>query len=436
MNKKLMAVAVAGALAAPGLAMAQSTVTISGFIKADVGQINIGNANAVRAGLNTSTMAFEDGGPSRVRFTMREDLGGGLYGLGQLEIRPTINGRSTNGVVNMGFGSTAGNQWVGLESTSLGTIRLGAVDQYYLEGGGYAGIYGPIDTTLPFLTYVNANAPGSVQVATGFATRSRNVIHYDSPSFSGLTFQLGYSVGNGASGGSADLATGARKTSVWYTSLRYNGGPFNLGWNHLSDKGSLGGAAPAAVPTPIAAIGIQSGVTMASAPGALGEAKLDTMADRLFGEWNIGGGFTAQLGWDRTRLSAASGVAVTAAGVAGSTNIATRTSWILSGKFETGPHFAWATYGRAANAGGDLGTVNGAEGATGWNIGYAYLFSKRTSIGVGYGRISNNSGGYYSLANEYAATSDTTGSGYNVNSSMSRPGEKPSYLGMSMRHVF
>src|SRR6185369_10705978 len=194
MNKKLMAVAVAGALAAPGLAMAQSTVTISGFIKADVGQINIGNANAVRAGLNTSTLAFEDGGPSRVRFTMREDLGGGLYGLGQLELRPTISGRSTNGVVNMGFGSTAGNQWVGLESTSLGTIRLGAIDQYYLEGGGYA--------------------PGSVQVATGFATRSRNVIHYDSPNFSGFTFQLGYSVGNGASGGSADLATGQRKTNV------------------------------------------------------------------------------------------------------------------------------------------------------------------------------------------------------------------------------
>ena len=47
MNKKLMAVAVAGALAAPGLALAQASVTISGFVKVAVGQqSNSGAATA------------------------------------------------------------------------------------------------------------------------------------------------------------------------------------------------------------------------------------------------------------------------------------------------------------------------------------------------------------------------------------------------------
>jgi len=80
--------------------------------------------------------------------------------------------------------------------------------------------------------------------------------------------------------------------------------------------------------------------------------------------------------------------------------------------------------------------ANGPDGASAWNLGYAYLFSKRTSIGIGYAKLNNKAGGYYSLSNEEAAITDTTGSGYNVNSSMSRPGEKPSFLGMSMRHVF
>jgi predicted porin len=458
MNKKLMAVAVAGALA-PGLALAQSTVTISGFIKADAGQISINNASGVRTGLNTSTMAFSDGGPSRIRFTMREDLGGGLYGLGQLEIRPTINGRGTgsNGLansntVNMGFGSSSGNQWVGLESTQWGTVRVGSVDQYYLEGAGYAGIYGPIDTVPQFLGYTNVDQPGVVQYGIGYQTRTRNVVHYDTPNWNGFTGQAGYAFGSGASGGSADLATGATKVESIYFSLRYAASNWNVGWNHLIDKPSLGGAAPVATPTPITLIGIENGISMTPGLNII-TGKLDAVGDRLFGEWLPGGGFGVQLGVEHTKLTTASGVNVTAPGVVGANTIANKTAWILSGKYETGPHYMWVSYGQVGDTGGATTTVNGSDGAHQWNLGYAYLFSKRTSIGVGWTKIWNKSsscpaataallpagstcGGYYSLSNEEAALNDTSGSGYNVNSSMSRPGEQPSYFGVSMRHVF
>ena len=41
MNKKLLVVAVAGALAAPGVALAQSSVTISGIFKASLENIRM-----------------------------------------------------------------------------------------------------------------------------------------------------------------------------------------------------------------------------------------------------------------------------------------------------------------------------------------------------------------------------------------------------------
>ncbi|HEV8094695.1 MAG TPA: porin, partial [Burkholderiales bacterium] len=60
MNKKLLAVAVAGALAAPGVALAQSSVTISGNFKASFQQYKIGNAAPARAGTNTSQTLVHD----------------------------------------------------------------------------------------------------------------------------------------------------------------------------------------------------------------------------------------------------------------------------------------------------------------------------------------------------------------------------------------
>jgi predicted porin len=57
MNKKLMAVAVAGALAAPGVALAQaSSVTISGFFKVGLESLSYSNQAAGVSRLNNSQM--------------------------------------------------------------------------------------------------------------------------------------------------------------------------------------------------------------------------------------------------------------------------------------------------------------------------------------------------------------------------------------------
>src|SRR5476651_1749826 len=87
MNKKLLAIAVAGALAAPGLAFAQATsVTISGVLKVGVDNLNISNPGAARAGKNTSEMRVTDNS-SRILLNMVEDLGNGLAAIGQVDLR-------------------------------------------------------------------------------------------------------------------------------------------------------------------------------------------------------------------------------------------------------------------------------------------------------------------------------------------------------------
>ena len=58
MQKKLLAVAVAGALASP-LAMAQSAVTISGTFKVGIDNYRISNPGAAHAGTNSSETRLE-----------------------------------------------------------------------------------------------------------------------------------------------------------------------------------------------------------------------------------------------------------------------------------------------------------------------------------------------------------------------------------------
>jgi predicted porin len=122
MNKKLMAVAVASALAAPGVALAQaSSVTISGFFKASMDQVAYSRATSVsttnfagitpvvlnpvagttlqpigRAGNQSETRLSDNS--SRIIFGIREDLGNGLAAVAQLDQRfetttlPTTSG--------------------------------------------------------------------------------------------------------------------------------------------------------------------------------------------------------------------------------------------------------------------------------------------------------------------------------------------------------
>jgi predicted porin len=192
MKKKLLAVAVAGALAAPGLALAQSSVTISGIFKASLENLRIGSPTAARAGLNTSENRVADDS-SRILFNVVEDLGGGLQAIGQADLRMPM---ASGNLVAMN-----GNTHVGLRSASLGRVFVGRQDIHYGNTeSDLTALAGDLRAdSISLLAYM-ANG-----VAIANATRTPNLIHYTTPNFSGFTAIVAYSTG--PTGNAAGQAT-------------------------------------------------------------------------------------------------------------------------------------------------------------------------------------------------------------------------------------
>src|SRR5512132_3442890 len=87
MNKKLIAVAVAG-MSIAGIsaeAFAQTTVTITGLIRTSFGQYKVTGRAAAAPGSSTETQVRDES--SRILFLMREDLGGGMAAIGKFDLR-------------------------------------------------------------------------------------------------------------------------------------------------------------------------------------------------------------------------------------------------------------------------------------------------------------------------------------------------------------
>ena len=164
MKSKLLPVAVAGALAAPGLALAQSSVTISGFFKVSLENLRIGSPGAARAGLNTTENRMADDF-SRILFNVVEDLGGGLQAVGQADLRMPM---ASGNIVAM-----SGNTHVGLRSASLGRVIVGRQDVHYLATeSDLTALAGDLRADSVSLLAFMANG-----VAIANASRTPNIIH-------------------------------------------------------------------------------------------------------------------------------------------------------------------------------------------------------------------------------------------------------------------
>src|SRR3989304_1747596 len=124
MRKRILAVAVAVALAAPAVVFAQSadsSVTISGNFLMSVDNQSVGNPAATRT--NTSETRVQDESSSLV-FSVRENLGNGLATVGRLDFKvgyPT------------GTLSAFGESWVGLDSKQWGSLTTGRHGLHYFK---------------------------------------------------------------------------------------------------------------------------------------------------------------------------------------------------------------------------------------------------------------------------------------------------------------
>jgi len=379
MNKKLVAVAVAGLLAAPLAAQAQTAnVTLYGRLNMTMEAVN---GQAVDPNLPTGsapvnrTIYRVNSNSSRLGVKGSEALGGGLTAIFQIE--SSVNADISGGVL------ASRETFVGLQG-SWGTFKMG----YFLSPyDDIHPIFGNVPTlTTSILSTAALWAQGSQSNDNGgYDNRNANSIRYDSPNMKGFTAsaQLStYDFAPASGGGGTSYGTDAQsKRHAYIGSLAgfYNNGPFQGGiaynWN-------------------------QKVRCLSCNDWALSVAA----------NWNFG---VVKIGGVYERLD----YGVT------STSDLTRNFWGISATAPIGPGELYAFYGDAGDGSGSAanGTRVGqvikgnSTGAAQWEISYTYALSKRTLAYTGFVQTRNDNNGVYNFnINPYTVAAGANANGFVV----------------------
>ena len=219
MKKTLLAAALA--LGFAGVAQAETSVTLYGVVDGGIGYTRFKHDSGIKA---TKT-GLIDGVQNGNRWGLRgsEDLGNGLRAIFQLESGYSLaDGSSAQG--GRLFGREAS---LGLQSDNWGTLKLGRQTNFASRFlGGVASPFGD--------AFKEAHVGSSF---TSMATvRSDNMVTYETPSFSGFRFGVGYSFNtNGSQNWDVKgLPTGVpnpddSNRKLITTALLYANGPIAVG---------------------------------------------------------------------------------------------------------------------------------------------------------------------------------------------------------------
>ena len=426
MQKRLMAVAVAGALAAPAAVMAQSTVQVYGNLYMEYAFTKQGRSTPTNAaGTNFADRVdadiFQTGG-SAIGFKGQEKLGGGMSAWFQCESTADPRGVSQNGWCGrnsaVGLKGGFGNFFVGNWDTPFKRARVGNI------GGRDTGVFGTA-----FLLYGNSTTTGDGADAGVFARRQRNSINYDSPKFGGFQFMASTSTTNASTGLTSTAAEA--KARVWSLGGAYAQGPLTIAAGYERHKNHYSNA--------VRGTGAISGLANGTTTFAVAKVDATTAGDEsgyhisaayAFGNVKVGGTFTEQEADTLAAAAAApSKVKVKAYHVG--------VEWKLSG-----PHNVHFGYTRADDvkglAGAQMAPVAGtsvglrptvpaagtSSGADMWQVRYLHDFSKRTTGSLGYVSLKNDRGASYDLG------------GLNYGGNLQSSGAKQSAIAASIQHRF
>ena len=498
MQKKLIAAAVAGLLAIP--AFAQSNVTISGQLNAQYGY-----DGAQGAFLNTSRFAVDAAAgvvngnqinqnhhwrmtenSSELRFTMTEDLGGGLSAFGT--IGTAFDPGYTNTVATSGQGVIGSrNTAVGLRHKTWGEILMGRWDVHYNSHGGVDGFFAKAGLSTSSLALLQTQGT----FGAGVGGRLSNVLRWASPAWNGFNLNLAVARnseppfrdgnvsgtyarldGNGGAGWAAadvnaTLGTASavvpggtpntggagsfvvapncgvlggaanvgscysyqNKNWAWQFNPTYNNGPWHLFYSYFKENN--------------ASISRQMAMPGGGGAGSpvitdylitLSNVKADITGHRAGIAYTFGMGLKVGLIWDRSRIDTDTNAAEL--DIFGNHR---RTAWVLPVSYNTGAHTFGLTYAHAgnlriSNCSVAMGCVDpyrplkAADSSTGahyWMLGYTYDLSKRTSLSATYAKITNESNANYDFFSN---------GGLGMNAAMR--GADPRSIQVGMRHVF
>ncbi|QEL65981.1 porin Gram-negative type [Oryzomicrobium terrae] len=356
MQKKLIALAVAGLAAAP--AFAQSNVTIYGLV--DVGAEWASSGAGGNRGSDFRIQSGQQAG-SRLGFKGQEDLGNGLSAIWTLEMGLSLdNGQSTlhgtNGgdtgatnVQNVTNGSAIFQRqaFAGLKSNTLGQLTFGRQ---------YTPFYAVKASTDPFALGLGGTLNNLMGYVPGNADRLNNFALYVSPSFAGFTFGAGYSTGQENNSNANNLGGNSYEAGRTFGALaQYANGPVYVGLAYHNAR---------TVPTAVAG----------SVPRAdawyLG-ASYDFQVVKLFANYSQGSAAKNTVGSDNDLKGRLWNVGVTVPFL--------------------GKHKVIAAYTQAYN--NTAGSPSN-DGAKLWGLGYTYDLSKRTNLYTSYARLikDDNSG--------------------------------------------
>lgn len=413
MQKKLLTVAVAGALAAPGAALAQ--VEVYGFISVAIQQFSYSESTSGAPSVDKFDVSSHG---SNYGIRGRENLGGGLTAWFQIEQNAPME-RSNNVAITPASRNTAvglqgswGNFFIGQWTTPWADLEslwsIGSV-------GGYSpslSIIGRRETTgsAPNPNCVNGHAsggqpPGIGLTLVGGVTTITTALICDPVE---------------AGGGVGHPFWRRVSQSIFYYSPVFGGAQVKLAYQTNEGKAEAG------IPGVVAADPwLFSGAIQWSGMG--GRARIGAAYDRhedftTPGEtdtgWTIKGGFNfgfvdVGLAYEEmTYKTLAGDVDATQYGIAFAIPIgqgAIRASYSEADKLET--------------PAGETQT-----GAKEYTIGYDYRFSKRTTVGFGYAKIENDSAAIFTWT---GAPPNQTGTGL-----APLPGSDPETIFVSVIHRF
>lgn len=345
MNKKLMAVAVAGALGVPAAAMAQVQI---------YGRANLGvdryTATGSFAGSGSDyrgrNRVFDSA--SRVGFRGTEDLGGGLRAVFGIETGVNIDNGSQNSqgpAANSSSGWWASrDSWLGLEGSSWGRISAGRQSMFWTNG----------TIAQTGANYVNIDVPmatvgGGFGRVAGVGTRFNNSLMYSLPNLSGFGGYLGYAAQSETQQGTA---TNPNSNTVALRGTYEGIVKVQVDW--AKNKGQSGGATTSEI------TGMKVGVGYPYMPGA----QISVIAGQNKNHAATGSVFAA-------------------------TDDVKQNAFIVNWEHLFGNIQALAMFGRLGKASGCSNAQCDNTEATSYLVGGRYLFSKRTAAYATYNATTN-----------------------------------------------
>jgi predicted porin len=466
MKKNLLALAVAGAFAAPAAALAQgSFVQIYGTINADVqaakaengeplpigvGPLGFGsnygitggftpaNGFAIRpVGVNSQALAVRDAAftqianqagvssnSSNIGFRGSEDLGGGLKAIFQIESAINIDTGSGNlggRNSNVGLSSNWGTVFYGNWDTPYKFIHQKA-DPFFSTGAESfgSGIIGSPGFNVPSTSFnVATLGPGAslttLQADAAFDRRQGNSVQYWTPNWAGFSGRLFYSPGEGKQNYVLDsnVATGTRSAQLdpwmWGASLQYDNGPIYAAAAYEQHKDYFGTR-------------VQTGST------ALGTGSDDWGAKLVLGAQNLWGfnlyGFFERLDYSTDGLVTTGLIKEAKRNAYGFFTTYGFGNWTLRAGWAQASDTSCASVVTTVLATNQV--CNGGDtGSNQYSLGASYNFSKRTLAYLYYTKQDNDDLGRYRMGANTGPVTSNVG-----------VGSTPQAFGLGIRHSF